>query len=194
MRREFTKPRGIRVVILTAGPVTVAVSTTLCLFFLFFPYFRFFRELIIPAVLYLWAAVAYWLGYKDTNEADKLATMAASTSIYLIAIPFYGWIILEPYDTTLGLFILLAIMTGVLELLRWRRRISYVGLGGVLIALALSWLRGRILGPVILNLIPALMLYQSLVLIAVSLPAELYEGGAGDPVKAPETEPPTPQN
>jgi hypothetical protein len=176
------KSKGLKILLFSIGPVAVFVSMGICIFFLVSERWKMFAILLIPpTLLYCWVALTYWIGYRQVNKADKLATMAATTGLYLFLFPYYGFLELSSVDCTLGLLVLMAIIAGAYEIRRWRRRITYLPLGVFLFALSITWLLRRLWGPPVLYFGPALLLQQSLALLALSVPAELYEGGAGDP-------------
>ena len=172
----------LKVCLLLVGPTAVGVPAALCIFFRVSPAYDYYATFVLPpTVLYLWVALVYWFGYRKLNQADKLATLTATTGLYLLSFPLFGFIAVGPQDRVLALLTLLTIATGAFEIRRWKRRLSYLPLGGLLAFLGVTWLMGRLRGPAILYLFPGLLLWQSLILIGLCLPAELYRGGAGDP-------------
>lgn len=187
MKSELRVPKFVNIWLVSVGPVAVGASAALSIFFLVSTTWKeAFAVLVVPpTLLYLWVALTYWFGHSRVNKADKLATMTATTGIYLLLFPFCGFVSSGGYDRTLGVLTLLAIMSGAFEIRRWRRRVSYPALGVLLGTLGATLLLRRVYGPPILYLAPAILLQQALVLVAVSLPAELFQGGAGDPPAAP---------
>jgi len=180
---DQTKPGRASLPAFFVGGTAVAAGAAICVSFLVDDVWGSFASLIIPpTVLYMAAAVSYLVGCKQPNQTDRLATMAGATGFYLVVYSVYGFFLTGIWDGALASIALLAVVTGSLELRRWRRRISYLPLAASLATLAVTWLLRlilkRVYAPPILYACPGLLLVQSLLLLVFSVREELFRPAA----------------